>query len=310
MILSFCVDLHSDSVSRPHMLGLPFSSDYGFSARAPHLQLSALFPGSGREPLFLRRRRLFAMLDTLDRVAKEEMYLRIRTSADLSEFCRAGGRALLFSIEGGGFLPEDLPILCSRGVRVLSLVWDRNGYGASSRESGTATDTGLTADGVRVLSLCEKAGILPDVSHLSDRAFADLAEHTSGALLATHSDFRAVAAHPRNLTAEQSLLIAARGGLIGLNLYPPFLSDTGRGTVDDLLRHVEYGLSLCGEHTLALGLDIDGTDGEYPEGISLTRSIHDRVVDALLSRYPASLVDRIAGGNAADFFAAHLPDAC
>lgn len=310
MISSFCVDLHSDSVSRSHVLGLPFSSGYGLSARAPHLQLSAVFPGGGGEPLILRRRRLFAMLDTLDRVAKEEIYLRIRTSSDLSEFCRVGGRALLYSIEGGGFLPEDLPILCSRGVRVVSFVWDKNEYGASSRESGTPQDCGLTDDGLRALALCGELGIIPDVSHLSDRAFSDAAAHTDGALLATHSDFRGVCTHPRNLTDDMAKCVASRGGLIGLNLYPPFLSDTGRGTVDDLLRHVEYGLSLCGEHTLALGLDIDGTDGEYPEGISLTRSIHDCVVDALLSRYPASLVDRIAGGNAADFFAAHLPDAC
>lgn len=302
------VDLHADSVSRPLTLGLPLSAPYHFPKHVASLQLAACFSGSGREPLCLRRARLFQMLDLLDAGAKEEMLLPVRTVDDLVDLRRAGTHAVMYSVEGGGFLPEDVPRLFARGVRVLSLVWDRNEYGTSSRESGTRADTGLTPLGIEVLSACVRCGILTDVSHLSDISFWDVAAHTATPLLATHSNFRAVCPHPRNLTDEEALLIAARGGLIGLNLYPPFLSPTGRATVDDLLRHVEYGLSLCGEGVLAFGFDIDGTGGEYPTGVSFSDSMHARVADALLSHYPAATVARIAGGNALRFFEARLGD--
>lgn len=301
------VDLHADSVARCDTLGLPFSARYNRSAKYPHLQVAAAFAGSGRTPLALRRARLFSMLDTLDRTAGEEMFLRIRTATDLSDFRRTGGRALLYGVEGGGFLPSDLPTLFARGVRILSLVWDEGEYGSSSRESGTAADAGFSPAGRAALRECERLGILPDLSHASDRAFFQAAEETSGPLLATHSDFRALCPHPRNLTAEMAMLIASRGGLIGLNLYPPFLRSCGTATLDDLLRHADYGLSLVGECALALGFDIDGTEGVYPAGCSFSESIHDRVADFFLSYYSARTVKRLLGENAADFFGQHLP---
>lgn len=316
-------DLHADSVSRPLTLGLPLTAPYHFPAHTAGLQLTACFPGSGREPLASRRARLFRMLDTLDEAVKREMLLPVRTVDDLVDLRRAGTHAVMYSIEGGGFLPEDVPRLFARGVRVLSLVWDRNEYGTSSRESGTLADTGLTPLGIEVLSACERLGLTIDVSHLSDASFRDVATHTATPLLATHSNFRAVCPHPRNLTDAEARLIAARGGLIGLNLYPPFLCDrshtapdlsknssvdcSGYATLDDLLRHVEHGLALCGEETLAFGFDIDGTGGAYPAGVSFSDSMHARVADVLLSHYSATTVDRITGGNALRFFEARLP---
>ncbi len=315
-------DLHADSVSRPLTLGLPLTAPYHFPMHTAGLQLAACFSGSGREPLASRRARLFRMLDTLDEAARREMLLPVRTAADLALLHETNAHTVMYSVEGGGFLPEDLPALFARGVRVLSLVWDRNEFGASSRESGTGADDGLTPLGIGTLSACESLGLTIDVSHLSDASFRDVAAHTATPLLATHSNFRAVCPHPRNLTDEEALLIAARGGLIGLNLYPPFLCDrsqtpphlskhssvdfSGHATLDDLLRHVEHGLALCGEETLAFGFDIDGTGGAYPAGVSFSDSMHARVADVLLSHYSAATVDRIAGGNALRFFEARL----
>ena len=56
-----------------------------------------------------------------------------------------------------------------------------------------------------------------------------------------------------------------------------------------------------GESSLALGCDIDGTDGLYPQGFGEGNSIHDRLFELLLSHYGASVVERIMSENAADF---------
>jgi membrane dipeptidase len=95
--------------------------------------------------------------------------------------------------------------------------------------------------------------------------------------------------------------ISARGGVIGINLYPSFLRDGGEATLDDVYRHIDYGLCELGEGAIGYGFDIDGTDHRYPVGVSENQSIFDTVTDYLLSRYPDSVVRRIAGQNVADF---------
>ena len=148
-------------------------------------------------------------------------------------------------------------------------------------------------------------GIIIDVSHLSDRSFYDVIERTAYPVIATHSNFRDVCASPRNLTLDMARRIASRGGIIGLNVYPAFLSDSGRADKSDIYRHVDYALDKLGEDVLCFGCDIDGVE-EYPDGFNENESIHDRLVDILLERYSQSVVEKIAGLNAINFFKGNL----
>ena len=52
--------------------------------------------------------------------------------------------------------------------------------------------------------------------------------------------------------------------------------------------------------------DIDGTEGNYPEGFSEDESIHDTLCDIMLERYSTSVVEKIAGLNAINFFKGNL----
>ena len=66
---------------------------------------------------------------------------------------------------------------------------------------------------------------------------------------------------PRDLTDEQVREIARRGGLIGLNYFPPFLRDDGQQVeLEDVYRHAAHLLELGMEDGLALGSDFDGAD--------------------------------------------------
>ena len=100
-------------------------------------------------------------------------------------------------------------------------------------------------------------------------------------------------------------MIASRGGVIGINLYPGFLSEN-EATKDDILRHIDYGLELLGEEHIGFGFDIDGTDGKYPRGIDTRSSIHDEVIDLLLSQYSLATVEKIAGLNIINFLKSNL----
>ena len=177
-------------------------------------------------------------------------------------------------------------------------------YAIGSRDPEVAIDAN-TEEGKKLLLRATELGIIIDFSHLSDRAFYDTFELSPMPHIATHSNFREVCASRRNLTRDMAMKIAARGGVIGINLYPPFLKD-GAAAEEDIIRHIDYGLELLGDGHIAFGFDIDGTSGEYPKGVDEKESIHDRVIDLLLSRYSTETVEKIAGRNVIDFLKNNL----
>ena len=145
-----------------------------------------------------------------------------------------------------------------------------------------------------------KYRILPDISHASDALFYDTASLYDGPLVASHSDARAVCAHPRNLTDEQAREIICRGGLIGLNLCPFFLrADADSAVLSDMLRHAEHFLSLGGEKTLCIGGDFDGTD--LPCDVYGVEAMEVLAELFLRHGYAETLVENIFYGNARAF---------
>ena len=199
---------------------------------------------------------------------------------------------------------EELRILKAGGLSVFGMAWDKNELASSAFDD---IDDGLTDMGRLMVDRLTEQSIIIDLSHLSDKSFYEVMELSPMPMLATHSNFREVADSPRNLTRGMAEKIAARGGVIGINLYPPFLSGSDVATKDDILRQIDYGLSLLGENAIGFGFDIDGVDGKYPEGITTDSSIHEQVIDLLLSHYSHSVVERISGLNVVDFLKNNLP---
>ena len=246
-------------------------------------------------------------------MAMHERYMRLTkaegivTVSGIGDIGNAGVHSL-FSIEGGGGLFADSPeleTLHKSGLRVLGLAWDKNELAASSNEQGSC-DYGLTEKGRLLVQKCNEMKIIIDISHLSDRGFWDLCDVEGARIVATHSNFRRICNHGRNLTDGMALALKHRGGVIGISLYPPHLKESGEADIWDILRHIDYGLSLLGEDCVALGLDIDGTGGRYPNGLGEGERIHEKIVNALLSEYSEKVVRKIAGENALSFLASNL----
>ncbi len=289
----FICDMHCDSLTAGESGSLLRS--YNQPEKTPWLISFAHFVRNGGMPPDCRRRLLVRLHRRYRRLVSRRGITQIFSADDIS----GGGMHALFTIEGGGGLFADSPELAELyedGLRVLGMAWDKNELSASARESGRE-DYGLTDEGRRLaLRSCEM-GITLDTSHMSDRAFFDLASLIDAPFVATHSNFRSVCESGRNLTDDMALEIGRRGGLIGINLYPPFLKSGGGADACDIIRQVDFGLSLVGEDSLAFGLDIDGTGGEYPDGFGEGESIHDGLVSLLLRYYSDATVRKIAGEN-------------
>lgn len=221
------------------------------------------------------------------------------TAADMAAALDAGKCAAVLTVEGGAALAgrlERVETLHHAGVRMMTLTWN----GPNELASGHDTAGGFTPFGREAVAEMERQGIIVDVSHLNDRGFEELLSFARKPFAASHSNARAVCGHRRNLPDEFIREMVRREGLIGLNYAKPFLSEDGRGSLDDLYRHVCHFLELGAERCLALGSDYDGTD-IHPDLDSVEKSLHicSYLVNHGISTQTA---EDISFGNAWRFF--------
>lgn len=295
----YIADMHCDSLlavnAERGMIG-----EHNTSKKYPFLQFFAAFVPSKNRPMQIRRKEIMKHLNVY---AYECERLSLIKTEDVRSLYYATDNNLpsaMFTLEGGGGLladSDELFTLHKAGLRIMGLAWDTNELATGAWDE---EDNGLTDEGIRMAKRCAELGITIDVSHLSDKSFYDLCEVYHLPIIATHSNFRDVCNSSRNLTLDMAREIIARGGVIGLNLYPEFVKE-GEAKIEDILSHIDYHLEHFGDTGLGFGFDIDGTDGNYPKGINPAISIHDQVVELLLKHYPESTVRRIAGENVIDF---------
>lgn len=228
---------------------------------------------------------------------------------ELHEAWENGKVAAFLAVEDARLLNNDisrLNVLYARGVRFLTLCWG----GATSIGGSHDTADGLTPFGELAVQCCFERGIIPDLSHASDAVSAQvlgMAREAGKPVIATHSNSRTVYNHSRNLTDEQFCAIRDLGGIVGISLCTPHLTNTKeeRANIVTLLRHIDHYLDLGGEYTVAFGGDFDGIS-QTPDGI---RDISDMgaVEQAMLEHgYHRDLVDQILWRNAYNFVCNHL----
>ena len=206
----------------------------------------------------------------------------------------------ILSIEGGEPV-ESLAALdefYALGVRLMTLTWNRVNKIGSGMTSGS--EDGLTDFGRQVVKSMNKKSMIIDVSHLNIQGFKDVAALSERPFIASHSNSFAFCAHPRNLRDWQIEEIKNCGGVIGLNLYPPFLNESGRADMDDILRHTSYFLDKGCEDILCLGCDMDGIS-HTPENVECTADM-DRVYHAFYKNFGSRIADKIFFDNAKCFF--------
>lgn len=247
--------------------------------------------------------RLERMLQTAEREFAEnaDWLMCCRSAADLLKAADTGKAAAFLSIEGAELLPDRpdaLDIAYDAGVRLLTLTWNyRSRFGCSSAVN---QEEGLTGKGKQLARDCAQKGIIVDVSHLSERGFWDVCETIDRPCVATHSDSRALCRHHRNLTDAQFSEIVRRGGLVGINLYVPFLVRQGDAALDDAIEHIAHFLELGGEKTIALGCDFDGCD-RLPAGVNGLGDLYKLADRMLALGYRQDVVDGLFYQNASAF---------
>ncbi len=170
----------------------------------------------------------------------------------------AGRVGLLFHFQNSLPIGRDLSLVGSfhdQGVRIVQVTYNE------SNDAGCGClvdiDTGLTSFGRELISELNRNGILVDLTHAGERTSMEAIEASAAPVTFSHSNPRAIADNPRNISDEQIKACAATGGVIGVCGWGP-ISWTGTDqppSVETIADHVSYIADLVGPQHIGIATD-------------------------------------------------------
>lgn len=259
------------------------------------------------------------------------------TTADVVRIRSEGRIACLFGAEGGHSIEGSLAALRSLyalGVRYMTLTHISNVSWADSA-TDEPEHGGLTSFGREVVAEMNRIGMLVDISHVSVDTMRDAIEVSQAPLIASHSSALALADHPRNIPDDVLRRVADNGGVVMVNFYPGFITNAGaarsiemfdialalfaelgddlavekamqeltkedpipRGTVDDVVDHIEHIARVAGVDHVGIGSDFDGID-TTPVGLEDVAA-YPAITQCLLARgWSEPDLRKVLGDNA------------
>lgn len=270
------IDLHCDLLA--HMLNMPNPDPFkqegigcSFPALAEgnvKLQVMAIFTAtqSGSSTLAVRQSEIFASF-----LAKyPNDCTLVHDTNTLSQIATSSKLGMIAAIENAsGFCEEDEPLetglerleqIISNTTRILYIGFTHH---AENRfGGGNNSEAGLKEDGKKLLQYLNGKKIAVDFSHASDALAQDILDYLSEhnlevPILASHSNYRKVFNHVRNLPDDIAKEIIQRGGIIGVNFLRAFVNN---GDSNALYQHINHGVKLGGINSICFGADYFNTD--------------------------------------------------
>jgi membrane dipeptidase len=257
------------------------------------------------------------------------------STSDIERIHGEGKIASLIGVEGGHCIEESLNVLrqlYKLGARYMTLTHTDT---LSWADSGTdeARHGGLTPFGEDVVRTMNELGMLVDLSHVSVDTMNDALDVTRAPIIFSHSSARAVADHPRNVPDDVLKRVAENDGVVMVNFFSGFIVPESvqtvlegmeyerklksqfdakrvetelnrwraehpypRGTLHDLLDHIDHIAKVAGVEHVGLGSDFDGVS-VLPTQLEDV-SCYPYITQGLIDRgYTDAEIQGILGGN-------------
>jgi membrane dipeptidase len=257
-------------------------------------------------------------------------------AGDVDRCRQAGRIASLIGVEGGHCIEDSLANLRrlhDLGARYMTLTHSDT-VGWADAATDEPRHGGLTPFGEEVVREMNRLGMLVDLSHVSPDTMRHALRVTTAPVIFSHSSARAIADHPRNVPDDVLALTVANGGVVMVNFYSVFVSPVSarrrsdmfeasrrlraefpeesdyqaakrrweaerpvdRGTVHDVVDHIDHIVRVAGIDHVGIGSDFDGVP-------LLPRQLEDVaaypvITQELLNRgYSPEQIAKIMSGN-------------
>jgi membrane dipeptidase len=227
-------------------------------------------------------------------VAEMDMLLRryprdlvkILSAADIRRAKAEKKIGIIYGFQNGAMMGKDVgrvDIFANMGVRIFQLTYNpANQLGDGSM---APDNRGLTPFGREVIERLNAQRMIVDLSHSGEKTCLEAARASKAPISINHTGCRAVTDLPRNKSDAELRLVAERGGFVGI-YFMPFLNLSGHARAEDVARHIDHAVNICGEDHVGIGTD--GTVGQVDD----------------LQAYEAVLAKEIAERRAAGISAA------
>jgi microsomal dipeptidase-like Zn-dependent dipeptidase len=312
-LLSFlAVVPHADAWAKDQIAcAFPYLQEGGVS-----MQVMAIFTTveQGSMTLAMRQAEIFSHL-----LQKEEKTVRLFDNKFLKDPDADSRIGIIASVEnaaGFGHEKATWPEIYSQFDALVKKVGHlayislthhtENRFGGGNYTEGV----GLKEDGKRILDYMAGKRVPIDLSHTSDLLAEGILNHIDRhhlpiPVIASHSNFRAIWDHKRNLSDEFAQEIIHRGGIIGVNFLREFLD---REVPQRLFEHLLYGAKLSGD-SICFGADFFYTKnfpepGRQPFFFPLAENAgkYPSILESLSHNLNESQLRKLASENVFNFY--------
>lgn len=184
-----------------------------------------------------------------------DLFMKVLSGRDLNAAKTSGRMGIIYGFQDTSPLDgqlDRLPVFHGLGVRIVQPCYNlRNLMGDGCLEPANG---GLSKLGHQLIEELNKLRILVDFSHAGARTQSEGIAASKAPPAITHTGCRALVDVPRNTHDSELKALADRGGVVGI-YFMPFLRASGQPHAEDLIRHLEYAVNVCGEDHVGLGTD-------------------------------------------------------
>lgn len=221
------------------------------------------------------------------------------------------------------------------GVRYMTLTHSETLDWADA-STDKPKSNGLSPFGELVVLEMNRLGMMVDISHVSADTMRHVLKVTRAPVIASHSSAFAIAEHPRNVPDDVLKAVAQNRGVVMVNFYSGFIVPEGaralkgmfdqirvlrekfkddqeglriafdtwrkenpipRGSIHNVVDHIEHIIKVAGIDHVGLGSDYDGI-GTTPKQLEDV-SCYPYITQELLNRgYKKEDIHKVLGGNA------------
>lgn len=185
----------------------------------------------------------------------KDRLLKVLNAADILRARDEGKLGIIYGFQNTAMMADRVDradMFADLGVRVVQLTYNpANQVGDGSMAPG---NRGLTPLGVQLVERLNANRVMVDLSHSGQRTCLEAARTSKQPISINHTGCRALTDLPRNKTDEELRLVAARGGFVGM-YFMPFLNPRSVATAEDVVRHIEHAVNVCGEDHVGIGTD-------------------------------------------------------